>query len=74
MKEIISAVLFIVSLYSGTIALKNIHKMIQKATLERTKQGLPSLTEMNKSFRNHSPGNTPMRSKLPLVEDRDSVQ
>ena len=65
MKEIISAVLFIVSLYSGTVALKNIHNLIQKAALEKTKQGLPSLTEMNKSFRNHSQGNTPLPSKLP---------
>jgi hypothetical protein len=46
MKEIISAVLLIVSLFAGTHYLKEIHDSIRKAALEKAAQGLPSLTKM----------------------------
>lgn len=46
MKEIISAVLFVVGLYAGTATLKTIHDSIRRAALEKAAQGLPSLTEM----------------------------
>lgn len=52
MKEIISAVLFIVSLWGGTVVLKGIHDSIRKAALEKAAQGLPSLTEITKSLQN----------------------
>lgn len=52
MKEIIGAVIFVVGLYSGTIALKSIHDSVRKAALEKSSKGLPSLSEMNKAFRN----------------------
>lgn len=44
MKEIISAVLFIVSLWGGTVVLKGVHDGIRKAALEKAAQGMPSLT------------------------------
>lgn len=47
MKEIISAVLFLVSLWSGTVVLKGIHDSIRKAALEKAAQGLPSLEGMS---------------------------
>lgn len=50
MKEIISAVLFIVSLWGGTVVLKGIHDSIRKAAIEKAAQGLPSLTDMTKSL------------------------
>lgn len=50
MKEIISAVLLIVSLWGGTAALKGIHDSIRKAALEKAAQGLPSLVEMSKAL------------------------
>ena len=50
MKELISAVLFVVSLYSGTAALKNIHAWVRKAALVKASQGLPSLSEMNRKL------------------------
>lgn len=50
MKEIISAVLFIVSLWGGTVVLKGIHDSIRKAALEKAAQGLPSLTEMTRAL------------------------
>ena len=46
MKEIISAVLFVASLYAGTVTLKTIHDSVKKAALGKAVQGLPSLTEM----------------------------
>lgn len=48
MKEIISAVLMIVSLWGGTAALKGIHDSIRKAALEKAAQGLPSLEGMSR--------------------------
>ena len=48
MKEIISAVLLIVSLFAGTHYLKQIHDSVRKAALEKAAQGLPSLVEMNR--------------------------
>lgn len=50
MKEIIGAVLFIVSLWSGTVVLKGIHDSIQKAALEKAAQGLPSLEGMSRAL------------------------
>jgi hypothetical protein len=50
MKELISAVIFVVCIYSGTTALKSIHNGIRKAALEKASRGMPSLTEMNRSL------------------------
>lgn len=50
MKEIISAVIFIVALYSGTIVLKHFHNAVKKASLEKAAQGMPSLTEMHRAL------------------------
>lgn len=52
MKELISAVIFIVGLYSGTAALKAIHDSVRKAALEKAATGLPSLSEMNRALKN----------------------
>ena len=46
MKEIISAVLLIVSLFAGTHVLKEIHDSVRKAALEKAAKGLPSLAAM----------------------------
>jgi len=46
MKEIISAVALIVSMFVGTQLLKEMHDYVRKAALEKAAQGLPSLTEM----------------------------
>jgi hypothetical protein len=54
MKEIISAVIFIVGLYSGTVALKHFHEAVKRASLEKAAQGLPSLTEMHRTMRRTS--------------------
>lgn len=51
MKEIISAVIFVVGIYGGTAALRAIHNNLRKATLEKAAHGLPSLLEMNRSLR-----------------------
>ena len=51
MKEIISAVLLVVSIWGGTAAIKTIHDGIRKVALEKAATGLPSLVEMNKAFR-----------------------
>jgi hypothetical protein len=50
MKEIISAVIFIVSLWGGTVMIKGIHDSIRKAAIEKAAQGLPSLTDMTKKL------------------------
>ncbi|MBX2994047.1 MAG: hypothetical protein KF681_04480 [Bdellovibrionaceae bacterium] len=50
MKEIISAVLMIVSLWGGTAVLKGIHDSIRKAALEKAAQGLPSLEGMSRAL------------------------
>jgi hypothetical protein len=50
MKEIISAILLIVTLFGGSVALKNIHDAVRKAALEKASKGLPSLVEMNKAL------------------------
>jgi hypothetical protein len=50
MKEIIAAVLFVVSMYSGTVALKVIHDTVKRAALEKASHGLPSLSEMNRAI------------------------
>lgn len=50
MKEIISAVLFIVSLWGGTVVLKGVHDGIRKAALEKAAQGLPSLEGMTRAL------------------------
>lgn len=46
MKEIVSLVLLVVSLFAGTKALQEIHCTIRKAALEKAAQGLSSLTGM----------------------------
>jgi hypothetical protein len=48
MKEIITIIAMLVSLYGGTVVLKNIHNAVRKAALEKAATGLPSLVEMNK--------------------------
>ncbi len=52
MKEVISAVIFIVGIYSGTMALKSFHDLIKKSALEKASQGMPSLVEMQKALQN----------------------
>ena len=51
MKEIISAVLLIVTLFGGSVAIKNIHDAIRKAALEKAAKGLPSLEGMSRALR-----------------------
>lgn len=51
MKEIISAALFVVSLYGGTIVLKKFHNHLREAALSKAAEGLPSLTEMHRRLR-----------------------
>lgn len=50
MKEIISAVLMIVSIWGGTAILTEIHDSIRKAALEKAAQGLPSLEGMTRAL------------------------
>lgn len=51
MKEIVSAVVLVVTLFFGTVALKNIHDSIRRAALEKAALGLPSLVELTKTIR-----------------------
>jgi hypothetical protein len=51
MKELISAVIFVVGVAGGTAALKTLHDNVRKAALEKAAQGLPSLSEINKGLR-----------------------
>ena len=53
MKEIISAVIFMVGLWGGTTLLKELGDSVRKAALEKAAQGLPSLVEMNRNL--HKP-------------------
>lgn len=46
MKEIISAVIFVATLFAGTQALQFFHNEVRKAALEKAEKGLPSLTDM----------------------------
>lgn len=50
MKEIISAVVIIVSILGGTAALKGFHDAVRKAALEKAAQGLPSLERMSRAL------------------------
>ena len=50
MKEIISAVLLLVSIVGGGVALKNLHDIVRKAALEKASQGLPSLSEISRNL------------------------
>ena len=50
MKEIISAVIFVVGIYSGTIALKAFHDLVKKSALEKASSGMPSLVEMHRAL------------------------
>jgi hypothetical protein len=50
MKEIISAVILIVSLFAGTQVLKEIHDSLRRASLEKAATGLPSLTKMTNAL------------------------
>lgn len=51
MKEIISVIALLITLFGGTVVIKNIHDTIRKAALEKATQGLPSLTTLNRSLR-----------------------
>ena len=53
MKDLIGAVLLVVSICAGTATFKNIHDSIRKAALEKAAQGLPSLTEMTKKLQSN---------------------
>lgn len=57
MKEIISAIVIIASILGGTAALKEFHDSVRKAALEKSAQGLPSLTEMTRSLQRKKPEN-----------------
>ncbi len=55
MKELIGSAIFIVSLLgTGSYALKQVHHGIRKAALEKSAQGLPSLTRLTKALRRES--------------------
>ncbi len=43
MKEVIGAVVMLVGIYGGTKAIKEIHRFVRKAALEKAAQGLPPL-------------------------------
>jgi hypothetical protein len=51
MKEIISAVIFIIGIYSGTVALKSFHDFVKRSALEKISQGMPSLVDMHKALK-----------------------
>ena len=51
MKEIISVVALLATIYGGTLALKNIHDAVRRAALEKAAQGLPSLTNLSHQLR-----------------------
>lgn len=51
MKEIISAVIFVVGLYGGTVALDSLNQAIKREALKKASKGLPSLKEMNRGFK-----------------------
>lgn len=55
MKEIISAVIFFVGIYSGTIALKAFHNLVKKLALEKAPSGMPSLVEMHRALQTPKP-------------------
>jgi hypothetical protein len=56
MKELIGSVIFIVSLLgAGSLALKEAHDAIRKAALEKTAQGMPSLTRLTAALRAKKP-------------------
>ena len=55
MKELIAAILFFVSIYSGTVVLKAVHNTIKVAAIEKASKGLPSLTKMNRQIRTPKP-------------------
>lgn len=50
MKEIISAIVIIASLLSGTVALKGFHDTVRRAALEKATRGLPSLEGMSRTL------------------------
>ncbi len=51
MKEIVSAVFLIVSLFLGTQLLREAHDSVRKAALEKAAGGLPSLTKITHTLR-----------------------
>ncbi|MER2513212.1 MAG: hypothetical protein ABTQ25_12495 [Nitrosomonas ureae] len=63
MKEIISAVLFIVSLWGGTVVLTGIHDSIRKAALEKAAQGMPSLTDFANALSSKKPKPVPSANR-----------
>lgn len=50
MKELISAIVTILFLVGGGVALKRFHDDVRNAALKKAAQGLPSLTEMNRGL------------------------
>ncbi len=50
MKEIISAVIFIIGIYAGTVALKEFHDLVKKSALEKASEGMPSLAEIHRGL------------------------
>lgn len=54
MKEIISAVFLLGTLFGGTVVLKEIHDWIRVAALTKASKGLPSLVEMTKNLQQKS--------------------
>ncbi len=50
MKDLISAVIFVVSLYAGTVFLRTVHDNLRKAALGKASQGLPSLVDLNRAI------------------------
>jgi hypothetical protein len=50
MKEIINIIVIIVLALGGTAALTEFHNILRKAALEKSAEGLPSLTAITESF------------------------
>lgn len=57
MKEIISAVILIVTLFAGTHYLKEIHDSVRRAALEKAAKGMPSLMEMTHALQRRKGAN-----------------
>lgn len=51
MKEIISVVALLATLFGGTVVIKNIHDTVREAALKKSAQGLPSLVKLSNSLR-----------------------
>lgn len=56
MKEIISAVVMLAMMFGGSVALKGLYSIVQRAALEKAAKGLPSLTQMTHALQQKKKG------------------